>query len=391
MEWINLKNEKLLILALYISIFLIIRYLSLGSIGTYVLQPILLFIFVIFIIKRSKKINIKLFGPVKRYIKRAELSPIQISGLIGIFQISIGIILGLFVGFGKSPYSFTPKMILANIFFLSSTILATELTRTLLVRTKKRKYDELLWIGIVAILFSILGMYNKITFSSDMTENVKLIGTFFSAASQNILATYMAYLGGALASITYMAIIQGFEFFMPYLPKFSWELQIFIGILAPTIGFMATQNLFEEKKSKRTKGEDIDPGWIIVGIVVVAMIWSFSGILGFYPTIVGSGSMMPGMDAGDVAIIIKTGPETIKVGDVVQIKYESYNILHRVIEINKVGESINFRTKGDANEEVDKDIVEGQQIAGRMSFSIPKIGLTGIILRDSIKDIIGAR
>jgi len=175
---------------------------------------------------------------------------------------------------------------------------------------------------------------------------------------------------------------------MPYLPKFSWEFQSFLITLIPAIGFMSIQNLFEDKKSKRVKEEeDIDPEWIIIGILAVSMIWIFSGILGFYPTVVGSGSMRPSLDPGDVAIIVKTGPDTIKVGDVVQVRYESYNILHRVIDINKVGDTIYFKTKGDANEDADKDLVDGRQISGRMYFSIPKIGLVGIILRDVIQEI----
>ena len=382
----NLKDKKFFLL-IFLSIFIINKFVSgIGFLGTYLIQPIIWILFVIFIFKYSKKRNIKIFGPGKRYIRRAEMSPVQISILIGTFQISISIIVGLFVGFGKSPYSFTPIMILTNIFFLISSISFLETSRTFFIRVFSKRKNEMIIIGLIAVLYSFFATYNKIFSVNSKTDAVQLLGTFFSTLSQNILATYMAYLGGALASISYMGMIQGFEFFMPYLPKLSWELQTFLGILAPTIGFMATQNLFEEKKSEIIKKEeDISPGWIVIGIMTVSMIWIFSGILGFYPTVVGSGSMRPSIDTGDIAIIVNAKPEDIKVGDVIQIKYEYYNVLHRVIDIEKIGDTLYFKTKGDDNEATDKDLAEGKQVMGKMAFTIPKIGLTGIYLRNGIQ------
>lgn len=386
----NLK-EKHIILLLLISVYIINQRVisGFGFNGIYIFQPIIWILLSLIGIKYARKININVFGPGPRYVRRLEISPLLISTLIGVFQISIGIIFGLFMGFGKSPYSFTPIMILANIFFLGSSIIALEITRTFLVRGRQRDKKLPIKIGSIAILYSFFTIYNKISLTSGLEEQVKLAGIFSVALAQNILAAYMAYLGGAYASISYFGIIQGSEFFMPYLPKFSWEFQTFLGIITPTVGFMATQNLFEEKKSKRIKDkEDISPGWIITGILIVLMIWSFSGILGFHPTVVGSGSMRPLIDAGDVAIIVNADAKDIKVGDIVQIKFESYNVLHRVIEINSVGDTIYFKTKGDANEEADKDLAEGPQITGKMSFSVPKIGLIGMVVRNSIKEVI---
>ncbi len=87
--------------------------------------------------------------------------------------------------------------------------------------------------------------------------------------------------------------------------------------------------------------------------------------------IVLSGSMQPLLNPGDVAIIKKTNFEDVDIGDVITFREKNNFITHRVIDIK--GEEL--KTKGDANEDPDKELVSRDNFYGKMIFVIPYLGL----------------
>ncbi|HWQ95739.1 MAG TPA: signal peptidase I [Candidatus Methylomirabilis sp.] len=93
--------------------------------------------------------------------------------------------------------------------------------------------------------------------------------------------------------------------------------------------------------------------------------------------IVLSGSMVPVMQVGDVAVVKHISPEDIRVKDIVAFKDPSgktnITITHRVTDIRR-SENLSFHTKGDALEESDSFIVKEEDIAGKMVFVIPSMG-----------------
>lgn len=99
--------------------------------------------------------------------------------------------------------------------------------------------------------------------------------------------------------------------------------------------------------------------------------------LGLYTII--SPSMTEEIQVYDVVFVVKTNPEDIEIGDVVS--YYSTNsffgdtpITHRVVEKFNTNNGITFRTKGDANPVVDKEIVMANNVIGTVRFVIPQLG-----------------
>jgi signal peptidase len=92
--------------------------------------------------------------------------------------------------------------------------------------------------------------------------------------------------------------------------------------------------------------------------------------------VVLSDSMSPEIQAGDVVIVDDTSAERIEEGDV--ITYESVQasqlVTHRVIDVRESGDSLEFRTKGDANEEPDPQPIPAENVVGVVAFHIPLIG-----------------
>ncbi len=54
--------------------------------------------------------------------------------LIGGFQVALLIIVELFAGFGTSSYSFTPLLMLMNLFFINSSMAGIEISRAYLIK-----------------------------------------------------------------------------------------------------------------------------------------------------------------------------------------------------------------------------------------------------------------
>lgn len=66
-----------------------------------------------------------------------------------------------------------------------------------------------------------------------------------------------------------------------------------------------------------------------------------------------SGSMEPALKVGGVVITKQIGLDQVKRGDIISYKIDAQRITHRVVEVSKSGGKVQFRTKGDANEEPD--------------------------------------
>lgn len=90
-----------------------------------------------------------------------------------------------------------------------------------------------------------------------------------------------------------------------------------------------------------------------------------------------SGSMAPEMPVGALAVVEPVDPADLETGDIVAFNppWDDPDVIvsHRVIEVLD-GETLGFRTKGDANEDPDFDIVPAANILGGVRLIIPNLG-----------------
>ncbi|SES87047.1 signal peptidase, endoplasmic reticulum-type [Natronincola peptidivorans] len=297
---------------------------------------------------------------------------------------------GFIDGFGKSPYSQTPKGIAMNIIFVGSVLVAGELVRNSLISnlTKEENY-------IVFILVTLLMTVTNISFSrflglKEVSDIVKFIAEFFAPEfAHHLLATYLAFLGGPIASMIYLAAIQAFHWLSPILPNLKWITKALIGVLCPIFSLMAIQGMYL-KASKQLKRHEKDDegllGWMITSIVSIAIIWFSVGVFPIYPSVIATGSMEPMIKAGDVILVEKVRNmediHSLQVEDVIQFKRDTILISHRIIEIvEDENQQKSYRTKGDNNSAIDTDLVEPQQIKGKIVYVVPKIGWPSLLMR----------
>ena len=373
--WITIA----LLVGIYLAMNMGLAKLIGGFAGNYLVIPLLWLIIGVVII----------FLP--RYRTAAKLkdksSIIQLALMIGFFQMVLLIVGGLFASFGKSPYSFTPTGILTNLLFVAAMLFGMEFSRAWLVNHLGRKH-VFLALASVAIVYTLLSVpLTQITGLRLEVGSIDFINsTFLPSLAENLLATFLALLGGPIPALLYRGILQAFWWFSPVLPDLPWMFKGLIGTALPIVGLVLMNNLYSPqtgpKKGKRAESGSVT-GWIITTVAAVAIIWFAVGLFPFQPALVGSGSMEPKMYPGDVVIIAKVPADNIETSDIIQFRVpEGVTVMHRVIEIQETeGGSKVFITKGDANDEPDSEPVLPDNVVGKAVLTIPKVGWASVVVK----------
>jgi signal peptidase len=323
--------------------------------------------------------------------------------LAAVFQIFILMDAGLINKFGNSPMSFEPIGIGINLMMVSSTLLGMELSRGYLVKNLKTRNPTLAVAAITLLYtFANVSIFMLVDFSDPFTYTKFMGQDFLPILTENLLATYLAFMSGPTASLAYRAPLQAFQWFSPILPDLSWGYQSIIGVMTPTIGFITINaattapdlrkaELPIPRKPRPTphKSPSSMKGWLAISVLLVLTVWSSTGLLGFYPTIVASGSMQPTLSIGDIAIVVSADPSKVQVGDIVQFRQNEEMILHRIVGSQQTADGMEFITKGDANNAPDPDPVLPSQIVGKLVLKVPQLGWASIALKELAADMYG--
>lgn len=117
--------------------------------------------------------------------------------------------------------------------------------------------------------------------------------------------------------------------------------------------------------------------WLVLAVIVIMAFYivtsNFNVFSGYRSYLVQSGSMEPAVMTGDI-IIIHSQDNYVK-NDVITFHgSDSRVVTHRIIEILQKNGKSYFSTKGDANRSEDEDLITQDQIIGKISLVIPKLG-----------------
>jgi len=373
----------LAVIALYLLINLALNKVFSGFTATYVVQPLLWIALALLVLRL----------PAVKAAGKASLKNqlIAAAAMAGVLHIIFFVTAGFLSSFGNSPYSFTPSGIITNIIYVGSTLLGMELSRAYLVNSLSKKRSTLI-IALVAIFYTVL----MIPFSKfGQVEGAKATVTFLGETclpllAMNLLATFLAFVGGAQPAIAYRGIVLAFEWFSPVLPDLTPMLTALVGTIAPIVGFTLVQygllpyylRVRPRRVKRRKAPSSLPAGWIATGILSVAIIWFSLGLFSFKPVVIYSGSMTPGIAVGDIVVVAETSPEKIRTGDVIEFRSEIGNIVHRVVEISESESARVFVTKGDANDSPDSEPVLAANVAGKVIFKIPKVGWAAVSVKN---------
>jgi len=112
----------------------------------------------------------------------------------------------------------------------------------------------------------------------------------------------------------------------------------------------------------------------VCALVIAAVLFTFLGpVFGWRVNVVFSGSMEPEIRTGNVIITGPVSPEEVVVGDIIIYSSSTSFVTHRVIDIVR-DPSLQFITKGDANEDPDPTPIPAERLAGRFVYQIANLG-----------------
>lgn len=147
------------------------------------------------------------------------------------------------------------------------------------------------------------------------------------------------------------------------------------------------------------RGTEIFISVVLWAVILLAALFAFTtlatrdtnqvaSLAGYTPLTVASDSMSPTFRAGDLIIIRKCDPETLKEGDIVTfhtiINNEFALNTHRITEIQDLGGTRNYVTKGDNNELADIHMIADGDIVGKYVCHLAGFGKVMSFLSSSL-------
>ncbi len=307
-----------------------------------------------------------------------------------LFYYIITYISGLWLGFLRSGYNLKIIGILKNTFPIILVIFASEFLRYELIQKSK---DKRFLIVLTCLLMTVVDLV-MVSYMYDLHTTSGLIKMFYASflplLSKNILLSYMTLKFGYKPSIIYRLFMEIPTFILPILPDIDLYIQTVLNLLFPAIIMYKLYREFKKKNKKegiRSKNASEKTVSISLMIILVIMVSLTSGLFKYYVLAIGSESMEPKINKGDVVIVEKLNSEekrTLKVGEVLVYKHNDMVIVHRIVNIKEYKDKLYFNTKGDNNSEEDSWTISEEQVIGRAPLKIPYLGVPTVWLNEKV-------
>lgn len=299
--------------------------------------------------------------------------------------------IGTIDGFGLNIYDTSFIGIVKNLLLLGSAVILKEWVRNFLINSVQKRFAIVF--GIVIVLIFSFTEINLDTFSK-----LKTLEECFSYISKNILPvvfynvfmTFAAYILGFYGTAIYAALTKFPIWIVRILPNFRWITLLLVGALLPLMFTIVLRSISHKKatRGKRQEMKQASPySWIATAVVAVATVWFALGIFPIFPTAIVSNSMKPDISRGDIVLIQKVDPNSLKEQDVILYALDNIQVFHRIIKIQYVQGVKQYTVKGDNNQYEDPKPVNGEQIVGKHIATIPYIGWPGVLLQQSGGDV----
>lgn len=108
---------------------------------------------------------------------------------------------------------------------------------------------------------------------------------------------------------------------------------------------------------------------LLLGLALLPKAWGWSSM------VVTSGSMEPALSPGDVVLVEPREATALEPMDIITFTTEDgTRVTHRIVDKGTDANGTSFVTKGDANEDADGGVVDARNVAGQVTYSVPRVG-----------------
>ena len=295
-------------------------------------------------------------------------------------------LLGLIIGFVRTTDYYSLYGFINIIIPYILVIILKEYLRYQLISKAGNNKLIIVLLFITFLLFDITGKINVLSWKNHYDVFMFFALTFLPALSCNATCFYISKKVGYKPNILWQIIFNLYGILLPIVPKTGLYIGTMINFLFPIILLYNVYAFFNVKKGDIPLRENKFRGLILFPTsiaIILTIIYFTSGYFKYYSVAIASGSMIPKIYKGDVVIVDKKyNHNKLKEGQIIAYKFENRIIVHRLVDIQKVGDINYFYTKGDANNAKDNYIVYDEMILGVVNHKIPYIGLPTVWLNE---------
>ena len=378
-DWMKKGFNKILILEIILLIFLLFNSFVFKIANMYVISGIMLpFLILMIVLNGFEKDNY-------RYKKDVLLNII----IFLLMYYFITYFLGLFSGFVKSSYSLSFINIIKNTFPVIALILISELMRYVLFNKTKRNLPCLIIGCLLFVMVDVNTMVHIYDVKTALGITKMICLVVFPSITKNIFLTYLTMKVGYKNGIIYRLITEISTYLLPIFPDFGEYINVLLKTVLPIAIMARLNNMFNYYSVRKIKDSRYNSRKLVLYSVItfalLTIVLLTSGLFTYQALTIGSGSMSPAIEKGDVIILKGMKNEEarkIKKGDVLVYNHDNKIIVHRVIKKSNNGKTISFKTKGDYNNAKDSWTVKQEDVIGIVKFRIRWVGMPTVALNE---------
>lgn len=378
-DWMKKGFNKILILEIILLIFLLFNSFVFKIANMYVISGIMLpFLILMIVLNGFEKDNY-------RYKKDVLLNII----IFLLMYYFITYFLGLFSGFVKSSYSLSFINIIKNTFPVIALILISELMRYVLFNKTKRNLPCLIIGCLLFVMVDVNTMVHIYDVKTALGITKMICLVVFPSITKNIFLTYLTMKVGYKNGIIYRLITELSTYLLPIFPDFGEYINVLLKTVLPIAIMARLNNMFNYYSVRKIKDSRYNSRKLVlysfITFALLTIVLLTSGLFTYQALTIGSGSMSPAIEKGDVIILKSMKNEEarkIKKGDVLVYNHDNKIIVHRVIKKSNNGETISFKTKGDYNNAKDSWTVKQEDVIGIVKFRIRWVGMPTVALNE---------
>ena len=322
----------------------------------------------------------------KKLIRNYHKEFSQTVFIISIIYFIIYYILGLIIGYSYNVYSTSFIGILRNIIVIVVPLLFREEVRSRFLFLNKKKFG----IFFITLLFIVLELFSSTFFTYSNNEElfINFFSVFLPIVLENILLTYLAYIGIRSTVYAYFIPMLISRYFIPITLDVDWFFALLFQLILVVVIFYVSFNeyLWKEKRIYSYKTNKTNSVVYLFGVVLIVSFGLFvAGVFKYRPVAILTYSMEPIFTRGDAVIVEKLDDEEknkLKKGDIIQYQVDKTVVVHRIIKVKKEDNKKVYILKGDNNNAKDPKPVYMEQIMGKVLFSIPKVGYPSVWLSE---------
>lgn len=322
----------------------------------------------------------------KKLIRNYHKEFSQTVFIISIIYFIIYYILGLIIGYSYNVYSTSFIGILRNIIVIVVPLLFREEVRSRFLFLNKKKFG----IFFITLLFIVLELFSSTFFTYSNNEElfINFFSIFLPIVLENILLTYLAYIGIRSTVYAYFIPMLISRYFIPITLDVDWFFALLFQLILVVVIFYVSFNeyLWKEKRIYSYKTNKTNSVVYLFGVVLIVSFGLFvAGVFKYRPVAILTYSMEPIFTRGDAVIVEKLDDEEknkLKKGDIIQYQVDKTVVVHRIIKVKKEDNKKVYILKGDNNNAKDPKPVYMEQIMGKVLFSIPKVGYPSVWLSE---------